>query len=141
MTTIVCDRKTMVADKRASGDTLFLTTKIFRINNSLIGFSGNIEQALRFMEWRRSPDTKPCFDGGFQCEVIELSACGALTWWGAEMVGIKIENDHYAIGSGSQFALGAMAMGASPAKAIKIAARWDGATGSEIQTMTLKAGK
>lgn len=141
MTTIVCNRRGMTADKRATGCPQFLTTKIFRVNGSLIGFSGNIEHALRFIEWRRSPDTKPVFDGGFNAELLELHADGTMTYWGSEMVGIKVEDDHYAIGSGAHLAIGAMAMGATPEHAICIAAKWDNSTGFEIQTMKLKAKK
>lgn len=137
MTTIVCNHTTMAADKRISGVPMFKTCKIHRIKGSLIGFAGNTEQALRFIEWRRSPDGKPTFIETASFEAIELSSDGRLTWWGTEMVGIPIEDEYYAIGSGAAYALGAMAMKASPKHAIEVAARYDSCTGSDIQTMTL----
>lgn len=39
--------------------------------------------------------------------------------------------DHYAIGSGSDFALGAMAMGADAAQAVRVAAIYDSNSGGE----------
>lgn len=68
---------------------------------------------------------------------LELSADGRLTYWGTEMVGIPIEDDFYAIGSGAAFALGAMSMRASPKHAIEVASRFDCNTGSDVQTLTL----
>lgn len=138
MTTIVCNKQGMAADKRISGGPIFRSTKLFKVNGSILGIAGNTEQALRFVEWRRTPETKPAFVDSCSIEALELCADGTLKYWGAEMVGIPIEEDYYAIGSGAQLALGAMSMGASLKKAIGIAARWDTGTGSEIQTMALK---
>lgn len=137
MTTVVCNRASMAADKRISGGPIFSSTKIFRVNGSLIGVAGHLEQALRFVEWRRTPEQKPAFNEPVNFEALELRPDGALVWWGPEMVGVAIEDDYYAIGSGSAIALGAMAMGASPKQAIKAASRWDVSTGSEVQTMAL----
>lgn len=138
MTTVVCDRRGMAADKRMSdsGIPAFKTTKIQRVNGSLIGFCGNAEQALQFIEWRRNPGPKPTFSEA--CfEALELTAGGDLLWWGAEMVAVTVEDDFFAIGSGAPYAMGALAAGLSMKKAIQIAAQYDSATGAEVQTMTL----
>lgn len=138
MTTIVCDRQGMAADKRISGGTMFKTTKIHRINGSLIGFCGNIEHCLKFIEWRRNPDAKPNFEER-TWEALELTADGRMLWWSMELIPIVIEDEYYSVGSGSNYALGAMAMGATPSQAIKIAAIYDPSTGPDVQT--LKLGK
>jgi 20S proteasome alpha/beta subunit len=137
MTTIVCNREGMAADKRISGGAMFRSTKLFRVNGSIIGIAGNAEQALRFVEWRRTPEQKPQFNSESSMEALELYPDGRLVYWGAEMVGIPIEEDFYAIGSGSHLALGALTMGASLKEAIKVAAKWDNGTGTQIQTMSL----
>lgn len=46
-----------------------------------------------------------------------------------------ITTDLYAIGSGSDFALGAMSAGAAPLQALAIAARWDVNTGAPFATV------
>lgn len=138
MTTIVCNRTTMVADKRATGNHIMRVTKIFRVNGGLIGISGNIEQARRFIEWRRNPDAKPTFSDSASFAALELTSEGEIIWWGVEMVGVPIEDEYFSIGSGSAYALGALTMGASLKDAIKVAARWDEATGNEVQTMSLR---
>lgn len=137
MTTIVADRKGMAADKRLSGSgAVFKMSKLHRVNGSVIGFCGNAEQAFQFMEWRRNPDAKPSFSEP-NFEALELTADGQMLWWGVEMIAIPIEDDHYAIGSGAAYALGAMAAGATVKEAIQIAAMYDANTGTEVQTLTL----
>jgi 20S proteasome alpha/beta subunit len=130
----------MAADKRITSSPIFSTTKLFRVKGSLIGVAGNIEQALRFVEWRKAKSTaeKPCFSEETCFEALELKPDGSLVYWGAEMYGIPIEEDFYAIGTGAPYALGAMAMGANLQKAIQVASRWDTATGNEIQMLNLK---
>lgn len=140
MTTIVSNRTSMAADKRVTGGPMFRTTKIFRINGSLIGICGNLEAALQFVEWRRTPDAKPEFGENAGFEALELSADGRLTYWASQLVAMAIEDEFYAIGSGASIALGAMGMGASPKRAIVVAAMYDAGTGSDVQTLTL-AGK
>lgn len=137
MTTIVADRKGMAADKRITGTVaVFKTPKLYRVNGSVIGYAGNVEQALQFIEWRRHPDTKPTFSEP-SFEILELTSDGRLMWWGSEMIAVPIEDDHYAIGSGAAYALGAMAAGATVKEAIQIAAMYDANTGTEVQTLTL----
>jgi hypothetical protein len=137
MTTIVANRKGMAADRRGTSNPVFKMTKLFRVNGSIIGITGNVEQALRFVEWRRTPEGKPTFNEASNIEVLELTADGRIIYWGAEMVGIPIENEFYALGTGAMAAMGAMSMGASPKRAVAVAALWDAATGPDVQVMTL----
>jgi 20S proteasome alpha/beta subunit len=138
MTTIICSREAMFADKRSTGGHIMRVTKLFRVNGSVIGIAGNIEQALRFVEWRRTPEVKPTFADNSNFAALELTPDGWMIWWGSEMVGIPVEEEYFAIGSGAGIALGAMAMGATPKEAIKVASWRDEATGSEVQSMSLK---
>lgn len=138
MTTVICDRRGMAADMRLSdaGIPAFKTTKIHRINGSLIGFCGNAEQALQFIEWRRNPGPKPTFTEA--CfEALELNAAGEMFWWGSELQAVPVADEVMGIGSGAAYAIGAVAMGASLKRAIQIASQYDSATGAEVQTMTL----
>lgn len=137
MTTIVCNRSGMAADKRISGVPMFRATKLFRVSGSLIGVCGGMEECLKFIEWRKGAEQKPVLsDAGF-C-ALELNSASEIFYWGSEMIAVPVENDFYAIGTGAQGALCAVAVGASLKDAIKLVSRWDEATGTEIQTMTLK---
>jgi 20S proteasome alpha/beta subunit len=137
MTTIVCNREGMAADKRSTGGAIMKVTKLFRVNGSIIGAAGNFEQILRFVEWRRNPEQRPTFASETSLNALELMPNGKILWWGAEMVPITVEDEYYAVGSGSPYALGALAMGASLKEAVKIANRWDEQTGPQVQTMRL----
>lgn len=140
MTTVIATRKGMAADKRGTGTAIFKLTKAFRVNGNLIGFCGNVENGLRFIDWRRSLGTRPEFSTDTDFEAIEVSPEG-LIYWGSELTPVAIEDDFYAIGTGAQFALGALAMGASIHKAIQIAHRWDENTGPDVQILYLRKGK
>jgi hypothetical protein len=50
----------------------------------------------------------------------------------------ELEADIFAVGSGSDFAKGALAAGATPEEAVRIACRFDNASGGDITTMSLK---
>lgn len=139
MTTVIATRKCMASDRLITSMHTFNASKIFRVHGSLIGVAGPFEQCLKFIEWRRNPDLKPTFSDAVSLEALELSSDGQLTWWGAEMVAIPIDSEFYAIGSGAAYALGAMAMRASPRRAIEVAARYDSSTGSDVQIMNLGA--
>jgi hypothetical protein len=128
----------MVADKRATfdGSASFSVTKIFKIRGSIYGVCGNLEHAMQFIAWRRKPGDKPILlDSTF--EALELTPKGEILWWGSGLVGVPIEDEFYAIGTGAAYATGALEMGAKPAAAIKIAAKHDPATSPEVQTMSL----
>jgi hypothetical protein len=137
MTTVICDRRGMAADMRICGNITFKSPKIHRVNGALIGFCGDAEQALKFIEWRRNSDLRPTFNESGSFEALELSADGRLTLWGTELVGTPVLDDFYAIGSGAMCALAAMAMGAGLKRAIQIASRFDPNTGPDVQTMNL----
>lgn len=136
MTTIVANRSAMAADRRISGGLVFQTAKLFRVHGAIIGVAGDMQHCLKFIEWRKNPDTKPTMAEP-EFEALELTACGRLLWWGPEFIALPIDGDAYAIGSGGPIALGAMAMGASLQKAIAIAAKWDCKTGPKAQLMRL----
>jgi ATP-dependent protease HslVU (ClpYQ) peptidase subunit len=138
MTTIVANRSAMAADRRISGGLVFQTQKLFRVHGAIIGVAGDMQHCLKFIEWRKNPDTKPTMAEP-EFEALELTSCGQLLWWGAELVALPIDGDTYAIGSGGPVALGAMEMGASLQKAIAIAAKWDCKTGGTAQLMRLDA--
>jgi ATP-dependent protease HslVU (ClpYQ) peptidase subunit len=128
----------MAADTRITGVPMFQMEKIFRVGQSLYGISGSPEQCLKFIEWRRQPDQKPTFQTNLNFTVLEINPTG-IFFWNEEMQPLPVPGDFYAVGSGANFALGALSMGASLKKSIAIAARWDEGTGHEVQSMSLRA--
>ena len=138
MTTVVAHvpSMTMTADRRVTvGDgVLGDMTKIVRRRGCLFGFCGDVA---------RVPETiaaflsgKPVRDTGV--ELLVLRPDGAIWHVDGCGRGSPIESPWCAIGSGSQFALGALDAGSTPKQALQIAHGRDAKTGSRINSLKLK---
>jgi len=131
MTTVICTRDLMVSDRRACSP-IMQTQKIFRVGDSIFGVSGKISQCLRFIEWKRDGGDPPEYFEEGDVEVLELTAAGAIYWYGDWLVPVVVREEYFAIGTGAPFALGAMRAGATVERAIEIAALYDESTGPEF---------
>jgi hypothetical protein len=138
MTTIATDGNTIAADTRiVGGDVIdgLVAQKVRQRGGVTVAVSGQWSLAEALMEWALpspSPDTDPPKKGdddSWELIRIEDGKC----WY--------MSNAEYtlcrtgipaAIGSGSTFALGAMAVGASPREAVEAAIRYDCASGGQI---------
>jgi ATP-dependent protease HslVU (ClpYQ) peptidase subunit len=69
---------------------------------------------------------------------LRLSAEGIFLIEGPDDTWMKIDDEFYAIGSGAHYAIGALAMGAAPKRAVEIAMDWDNFTGGKINVLGLK---
>lgn len=99
---------------------------------------GSLAIGLRMVQWILNPDGKDCplDDTDVETAVVEMSlkTGKAQVWEGS--VPMPVEDKLYVKGSGGTIALGAMEAGASPAKAVAIAAKWDEGTGMGVQEFT-----
>lgn len=136
MTTIVATTEILASDRRVTGGPMFKATKIQRINGSIYGGAGNLEQIMKMFEWFRNPDMKPDWKFQPEFEILQLSAAG-IFYWSSEMIAVPVGMAYYAIGSGSHYALGALECGAPPEEAIKVAHKFDPYTGREVQVHKL----
>jgi hypothetical protein len=127
----------MAADKRVTGAPMFKATKIQRIRGSLFGGAGNVEQILKMFEWFRNPDMKPDWKFETDFAILQLSHEG-LFLWGPEMIAMPVGLPYYAVGSGAEYALGAMECGAPADEAIRVAHKFDPYTGKELLVHKLK---
>lgn len=139
MTTIAWDGKTLAADRRATwGGTPVVVTKAARIKAPdglwwLVGTSGHSAQCEAAMRWMAGRAGKP--DDLNDCSRIAVSPRGDV-WHATGVLWSLIGRRAWAIGSGSDYALGAMAAGATAKQAVRIAARLDVSTGNGVQTLT-----
>jgi hypothetical protein len=136
MTTIVATLDSIYADRKVTGLPMHRTTKIQRINGSLYGGAGSAEQIQKMFVWFANPDMKPDWKFEPDFHILQVSHQG-IFFWGCEMVALPIPLPHYAVGSGSEYAIGALECGAPPDQAIKIASKYDPYTGSEVQRFKL----
>jgi 20S proteasome alpha/beta subunit len=141
MTVIAWDGNTLAADKRASASgMIFRVTKIKKINGCLVGGSGDLSAVRAMFGWYENgadpsnlPDCQKDKDRWTPLLIItpdkKIFRC--------EQDGIpfEIEEPFFAIGSGREFAIAAMAMGGDSIKAVELASRFDTGCGDGIDIL------
>lgn len=142
MTTIVWDGQSLAADRRVNygGVTDTKISKIVRrADGALAGSSGNTSLGAAFKRWFLNGESgdRPALEKGSEtCNGLIIRPSGALEvhdhvgWY-------ECDAGRYALGSGWEIALGAMAMGADAEAAVRVAAKFDGNTGDEIEVLHL----
>lgn len=146
MTTIAWDGRSIAADRRLTGTGGVATVgKLFRLGGGVImGGAGHYSQVVEVVAWIKegaNPKKKPEFPE----ELAESSdlimvkpdgTCYWLTW--PYLRQVKINEPFTAVGSGADYAIGAMAAGADARKAIQIAARFDPYTGGRVDVIKVR---
>lgn len=141
MTTIAFDGKTLAGDRlRTHDDKPMPATKVFRINAKqevvLVGCSGDSWDCASFVQWltgsslsaRPSPRV-------FSAILVRKSGAVLID---DRLLEHALTLPYYAIGSGADFAIGAMASGKSAKQAVEIAARFDPKTGLGVDVVRLR---
>lgn len=136
MTTIAWDGKLLAGDKQCSfGNTPLGCTKVFRADGLIWGCCGDLEDTVLFGRWIYEgcpKDNKPELADNFTAIVIELGQC----WqYNPKLVPLKVESRLWACGSGADYALGAMAMGADARHAVEVAIEFDIYSGIGVDTV------
>lgn len=131
---IACDLQfTYKGTIKFKGGTKILTLKpevakaLFGVNAAHIGFAGNADIWGQIVSWFCDPSDKPP-----RCKNIEFlmltdkkqiyHATNMSNW-------MLIPEKHFSIGSGCEFALGAMSSGKTPLEAVKVASKHCAMTG------------
>lgn len=143
MTTIAYRDGVMASDSRAySGSRNYIGSKnkIHRLSNgSLIGLSssvvGECERLKRFVEGR-GVELECELDMPVQALLVTVDGSVYYFSEGRSFSG-PINNDYFAIGSGEQYAIVSMSLGASAAKSIETAIEFDVWTGGDIKCLEL----
>ncbi|MCK5013229.1 MAG: hypothetical protein KAS66_05375 [Candidatus Omnitrophica bacterium] len=138
MTTIATDGKSMACDSRLIGSHIdqINTKKIFRVRGKIVGIAGALAEALIFVDWLKSEtkDTKPDLSDSFEAIVVGPNG---VDWYGDRLVAVSV-GIPAAIGSGGDYAMGAMMAGATPKKAVEIAKKLDPGSGGPVKELILK---
>jgi 20S proteasome alpha/beta subunit len=111
-----------------------LMRKVFRIRGSLIGVAGDMRQIV---EWVAAWKDDPRGRHKQSIHALILSAEGLSTWDNTQLL-MPTNELYQAIGSGADFALGAMDQGASCREAVRIACRRDASSGPPVRTYKLR---
>lgn len=116
--------------------------KIFTVDRYVIGIAGTYQHAMQFINWFREgrPDKRPDFDGekpNFDALVYD-KILDYTMHYSDGFLGDLIASTCYAIGSGTDLALGAMEAGATAHEAVKIAIKRNSNCGGKIKRIKLK---
>lgn len=144
MTCIVWDGQTLAADKLACfGDLKRTVTKIVKRNGCLLAYAGIASIGEHLADWwasGRKIDKWPNEfqkDENMQTTLWVIYPDKTVHCYECTPFPIKVEDPWFAAGSGRDFAVGAMAMGADAKRAVEIAATHCISVGGGIDTLTL----
>lgn len=139
-------RVVMAADKRMSWHATSVT-KMWQMGEAspfiMVGGAGNypsVLQSIRWLEEGADPDAKPTLDASdFHLLCVDWEGN---IWVAADSLEfMALETTMHAIGSGGDYALGAMHAGATPERSIQAASTYDPNTGNGIDTLAYDFSK
>lgn len=144
MTIIVWDGKTLAADKQLTNNGLKCrTTKIFKISGNLVGVTGDFDYAQAMLSWFGS-GARPSDFPDHQKEDSKFVGMLVIT---PDKQILKYERSPHPIdftecgalcvGSGRDYAYGALYMGATAYRAVEAACEYDNHCGMGIDVLTL----
>src|SRR4051794_29428634 len=141
MTTIAWDGTSLAGDRRGnSAGMAYEMTKVRRAaDGRLLAFCGDIGVGVLMLDWLERGGPRPAQqDTDRWVTLLEIDASGAC-WCHGRDARWQIEQPFFAVGSGRDFALAAMALGRSALEAVELAARFDTSTGNGIDVLRLEA--
>lgn len=142
MTVIAWDGRTLAADKRSTVAYMASTvTKIHRISDGLIAFSGGGAHASELLNWfkgERRPEDYPRRTDDEGAGTLFIGADRRILMYSAASpFPEQIEERFYARGSGRDYAMAAMHLGCDARRAVEVACAFDIGCGNGIDTLEL----
>lgn len=143
MTTIAWDGTTLAADKQATNAGLRRTvTKIFRAGDLMFAACGDLAESLEVIEWIKAgadPEKLPASQRSERWNsIFTVTKQGVIKVYECGPYPIQFEDEIFACGSGRDFALGAMRMGADAVRAVEVASGFDSGTGCGVDRLSFK---
>lgn len=136
MTTIAYKDGVLACDKQATnnGTRLRAAVKLQVRRNYAYAISGHLAAGLAAVDCIERGESNERPEGKYVVLQMDLQTGKAWEW---EDTGnpMPVEDRLWVTGSGGDIALGAMAYGATPEEAVKIAAAWDTDTGFGVQVV------
>lgn len=124
MTVIAWDGTALAADRQTGyGEQKYESEKLWKLDNGeVLAIAGDLAYALKLAEWYKAgadPTKYPNKTGEDWGRIVVASHRGCVTYEGYGMA-IPVRAKFAAWGSGRDFALGALAMGADARRAVEI---------------------
>jgi hypothetical protein len=125
----------IAADSMVSGDdSFYLVEKLRRGKDCVYGACGDWDKILKFYQAMESGGD---LDSDIDVTVLELRHDGIYIYE-STIIPARIKNDFWAIGTGANFAIAAMHMGASPREAVAISCMYDTSSHEPIDEVKLR---
>ena len=143
MTTIAYDGKTIASDKRQCiGTTPMSVTKIFKVSKNkrwkVVGASGNAFRVNPIIEYILGQTKKAPEQYDEPGDILLIDKENKLWIMNGRQVAVEAPVP-FAIGSGADYALGAMAAGKTASEAVAIAATLDINTGDGVDEIVIRS--
>jgi ATP-dependent protease HslVU (ClpYQ) peptidase subunit len=139
MTTVAANRLTMAGDSQVTAGIERVATwvKVWRFNDAIYGTAGNLTDCMKFKSWQleygQDPEKAPELTDEFSAMCLNKRG---LFFFNKELIMLKTRGFH-AIGSGSDYAIGAMAHGATPERAVRLTIKLDVNSGGRVRSLSL----
>lgn len=144
MTCIAWDSRSLAADRKATGDQVMNVAKIARLpDGAFMAACGYVDHMVEVSLWlqngARDADKPDLSREGEPSNFLLIDKTGKpywLTWPWLRLV--PIAEPYIAFGSGGDYAMGAMAMGAGAKRAVSIACQFDPYCGKGIDVVRVR---
>lgn len=151
MTTVIYSKKhkQLLADRQI-GMPISQGSKIFKSHDGTYitgaGYYDDLSEVARWVDMGHPEDSKPQLPDrgdGKDSDFLLVDSLSGLAYWLTcpYLRRVPIDGDFYTLGTGGQFALGALIAGATPVEAMGIAASLDPYTSYEYDMFDLAKGK
>lgn len=147
MTTIATDGRVVAFDSRMTYGSLTVVRaepKVVRVSDhGYCGASGGTSECAAFIQWIRAQllpgpkATEPALSDEFEGILVDVST-GKVFLYRKHLKAIQMPAP-FAIGSGAEFAIGAMAAGATAVEAVRICCKLSATTGEPVHCLPAEA--
>lgn len=137
MTTIAANLKSLCSDTFSTTSVIgYQVTKVLRVGDAIVGCAGSTYKCEAFLSWFGKGGRAPKFSNIDRFEALLLDSTGLYVFHN-DLTRERLIKGFHAIGSGQQYAIGAMAANATPKKAVLIAAQYDPFSKAPVETFVL----
>lgn len=138
MSTIAYDGKILASDRQATGGgTIYTAKKIFKEAKYILGFVGSLDQGMELREWYRNGaklDNYPKFqENKDEFTTLIVAKKDLVVYYQNQPYPIPVLDKFTAWGSGGDFAMAAMEMGADAKRAVEVACKFDAFSGQGVE--------
>ena len=143
MTTVAYKGGILAFDSKvtSNGDHIGWASKGCKTNKFILACCGSMSDIAAFMDWMAGGGVmadKKLFglERKVEMSALAINKKGCVFSYDDSLYPFQIDAPFHALGSGSSYAMGAMAFGATAVQGVKIASKWDNGTGGIVRQLS-----